>query len=85
MKWEDHSEPTALEIESSKVIALLQELQTGILPSYYGTGFYLKKLANSDKNFINSNKEKLNKEIQKIEDIKEFSIEMQTWYLENIS
>jgi hypothetical protein len=36
----DYLEAKSTEVEASKVLALLEELETGTLPKYFGDGYY---------------------------------------------
>ena len=77
----DYQEPTAIEIENSKVLALLKELKTGKLPDNFGTGSgdaYNK----SSKEIVDKNTEALCTALQGLSDteIQSHSLELQIWW-----
>lgn len=87
----DYQEPTAAEIEHSKVLALLQELKTGKLPKYYGDGSY-KEVYNKTNTIGDETERPLDIKTRELcaalktktaEDIKGYSLEMQLWWREH--
>lgn len=76
----DYMEPTQFEIENSKVLALLEELKTNILPNYYGDGSFHKVYGLSNQSIVDKNTKKLCTLLQKKKDISKMSLEMQLWW-----
>lgn len=79
----DYMEANNQEIELSKILALLKELKTGKLPSYFGDGYYKEVYNKTDKNILNKKVEELCTKLQSINNIKEYSPEMQIWWREH--
>ena len=86
----DYQEPTAAEIEHSKVLALLKELKTGKLPKYYGDGMY-KEVYNKTM-AIGDTERPLDVKTRELcaalkaktaDEIKGYSLEMQLWWREH--
>lgn len=83
----DYQEPNAVEIEHSKVLALLQELKTGKLPKYFGNGAY-EKVYNKSSETIGGERviDIKTRELctalkaKTPEEIKNYSLELQMWW-----
>lgn len=75
----DYLEPNEVEIESSKVLALLDELITGKLPDYFGNGMYHKVYSNFTQKDLDEKTKLLCNKLQKIE-VNKYSLEMQLWW-----
>ena len=87
----DYQEPTAAEVEHSKVLALLQELKTGKLPKYYGDGTY-KEVYNKTNTIGDEAERPLDIKTRELctalktktaDEIKGYSLEMQLWWREH--
>lgn len=76
----DDCEPSQIEIELSKVWALAEELDTGKLPKYYGTGKCNHPYAKDSKEVLDICTETVCSELQKVPDITKYSLEMQIWW-----
>ena len=82
----DYLEPTNKEVEASKVLALLEEVKTGVLPDYFGEGTY-HKVYNKDSSAILEKKvpslcKKLSKKSES--EIKDYSLELQLWWRDHL-
>jgi len=76
----EHMKPTHKEREHSKVLSLLDELRTGVLPDTFDSGYHKKAYGNytSDEQ-LNSKTAKLCSKLQD-EDVSKRSLEMQLWW-----
>lgn len=83
----DYQAPNEVEIEHSKVLALLQELKTGKLPKYFGDGMY-DKVYNKSQETIGGERviDVKTRELctalkaKTPEEIKNYSLELQMWW-----
>jgi hypothetical protein len=78
----DYLEPNSREIEMSKVLALLEEFETGTLPGFYGVGTYQPVYNHTSQEGLDKATADLCSRLQQIskEDLKEKSLEMQMWW-----
>lgn len=80
----DYLEPNELEIENSKVLALIEEFETKKLPNWYGKGNHNTVYNNSSQEIVNSNTAKLCSMLKKysVKDLAgmNYSLEMQIWW-----
>ena len=76
----DYMEPNQNEINLAKVEALLEELKTGKLPAWYGNGNHHSIYNQATKERLNVAVVSLCDKLQKVPDIKIFSLEMQMWW-----
>jgi len=78
----EYLEPTMHENENAKVLAILEELKTGKLPSWYGDGSYTKVYNSTTQKILDTNTEKLCSALQKVskKKISESSLELQIWW-----
>lgn len=67
------------EVEASKVLALLDELETGILPEYFGDGYYSKVYDGNEEEILSIKVPELCKKLQNV-DVSKYSLEMQSWW-----
>lgn len=81
----NYQEANQLEIENSKVLALLEELETGKLPSYFGNGNHKLVYNISTKQVVDESVSILCKKLKQIkkEEIKAKSLELQLWWREH--
>lgn len=70
------------EVEASKVLALLEELETGKLPDYFGNGYYPDVYLNNEKEILSIKVPELCNKLKNI-DISKYSLEMQSWWIEH--
>ena len=70
------------EVEASKVLALLEELETGKLPNYFGNGYYSEVYNGNEKEILSEKVPELCKKLQNI-DTSKHSLEMQLWWREH--
>lgn len=75
----DYLSATDAEIEASKVLALLEELNTGELPDYYGDGYYSEVYNKNSVKILEENVPKLCRILQK-SNVEAYSLEMQMWW-----
>lgn len=77
----DHMNANDREINLSVVYGLLDELKTGKLPENFGTGYdkrvYCKGLS---KEHLDKKTEELCSKLQKVKNIKGYSLELQVWW-----
>ena len=76
----DYLEANGMEIEHSKVLALLKELKTGKLPSFFGDGYHKDVYNKTTKGILDEKVAELCSKLQDVEDIKKYSLEMQMWW-----
>ena len=76
----DYLNPNDQEIEYSKVLALLVEVETGKLPPSYGDGFFVECYNRTTKKLLDEAVEMLCNKCQEIKDIENYSLEMQMWW-----
>ena len=78
----DYMEPTMHETENAKVLAIIEELKTGKLPSWYGNGSYTEVYSLTTQKILDTNTEKLCSALQKLskKKISESSLELQMWW-----
>lgn len=76
----DYLEATPLEKETSIVTALLEELKTGMLPSYYGDGYNANFYGCSTKTMLDEKTADLCARLKKSARIAKMSLEMQIWW-----
>lgn len=76
----DYMEPNAMEIEHSKVLALLNELKTGKLSEKYGDGNDRNVYGNTTQEILDKKTEELCTALQKVKKITKYSLEMQIWW-----
>jgi hypothetical protein len=69
-----------MEVEHSKVLALLEELKTGKLPRSFGDGSNSRVYNKTTKKILDGKVEELCSKLQDVEDIKKYSPEMQIWW-----
>lgn len=69
-----------MEVEHSKVLALLKELKTGKLPRSFGDGSNSRVYNKTIKKILDGKVEELCSKLQDVEDIKKYSPEMQIWW-----
>lgn len=74
----DYLETTTAEIEASKVLALLEYIENGKLPDYYGNGYYNEVYGKSQS--VLREKVPILCEKLKNKSINKFSPEMKEWY-----
>lgn len=75
-----HLKAKFVEVEYSKVKALLVELQTGELPKYFGDGYHKGIYGNVNRKDLDKLTELLCYALKKVKDIKKHSPEMQIWW-----
>jgi hypothetical protein len=82
----DYLEPTNQEVEASKVLALLEEVKTGVLPDYFGNGAYSKVYNGQAKEILKKKVPSLCKKLSKKSEseIKNFSLELQLWWRDHL-
>lgn len=78
----DYLEARPSEVEASKVLALLEELETGKLPDYFGNGYYSEVYDKNEKEILSNKVPELCKKLQNI-DTSKYSLEMQLWWREH--
>lgn len=78
----DYLEARPSEVEASKVLALLEELETGNLPEYFGDGYYSEVYNKNEKEILSEKVPELCKKLQKV-DVSSYSLEMQLWWREH--
>lgn len=76
----DYLEANDMEIEHSKVLALLKELKTGKLHSFFGDGYHKDVYNKTTKGILDEKVVELCSKLQDVEDIKKYSLEMQMWW-----
>lgn len=79
----DYMEPDATEVENSKLDAMLEELKTGKLPKYFGTGMLADgNYADRGQLTANLKTKKLCGELKKKStgELKKLSLETQLWW-----
>ena len=76
----DYLEPNNMEVEHSKVLALLKELKTGKLPRSFGDGSHSRVYNKTTKEILDEKVEELCSKLQDVEDTKKYSLEMQIWW-----
>ena len=81
----DYLEPTRFEKNLSEVIALQEELKTGKLPKYYGTGWIPDSNGGAEyaTGDLDEEVESLCSKLQQVDKaglIREFSLELQMWW-----
>ena len=76
----DYLEANGMEIEHSKVLALLKELKTGKLPSFFGDGYHKDVYNKTTKGILDEKVAELCSKLQDVEDVKKYSLEMQMWW-----
>ena len=81
----EYLEPNHRERNGSKVVALMQELDSGELSELYGTGYVIKKIdKHQHRTYYNGNLDKdvntLCDRLQQVDSIAEYSLEMQIWW-----
>lgn len=76
----DYLEANGMEIEHSKVLALLRELKTGKLPSFFGDGYHKDVYNKTTKGILDEKVAELCSKLQDVEDVKKYSLEMQMWW-----
>lgn len=78
----DYLEPTEIEIEMSRVKALLVELNTGKLPAYYGDVYRASTYNNTGKDELDKATDNLCQRLgaRSDEAMKKYSLEMQIWW-----
>ncbi len=76
----DYLEANSMEIEHSKVLALLKELKTGKLPKSFGDGYHKDVYNKTTKTILDEKVAELCSKLQEVEDIKKYSLEMQMWW-----
>lgn len=76
----DYLEANSMEIEHSKVLALLEELRTGKLPEFFGNGYYSEVYSRTSRAVLDEGVSELCSKLQAISDIKKYSLEMQMWW-----
>jgi len=82
----DYLEPTNQEVEASKVLALLEEVKTGVLPDYFGQGSYHVVYNGHAERILEISVPSLCKELSKKSEseIKSFSLELQLWWRDHL-
>lgn len=75
-------EPTKEEIALSMILAFLEELETGVLPSYYKNGYSDKVYSKSTKKLLDLTTRELCSKLKALpeEEIKNKSLELQIWW-----
>lgn len=75
-------DPNEREVEASKVLALLEEIKTGELPTWFGNGAHHLVYKKTSQEMLDEHTAELCKLLSK-EDVTIFSLEMQMWYREH--
>ena len=78
----DYLEARPSEVEASKVLALLEELETGKLPNYFGDGYYSEVYNKNEKDILSNKVPELCERLQNT-DVSKYSLEMQMWWREH--
>ena len=68
------------EIEASKVLALLEEVETGNLPDYYNDGYYREVYNKNAKRILKEKVPILCEKLQQIKNVTKYSLELQIWW-----
>ena len=76
----DYLEPNQNEIHLVKIEALLEELQTGNLPDWYGNGGHHSVYNKATDKRLHDATVALCAKLQTIPDVKVYSLEMQMWW-----
>lgn len=76
----DYQKSTIDEVNASKVLALIEELETGKLPKYYGNGYDNKVYNKNAFEILKENTIILCSKLQKIKNVKKYSLELQMWW-----
>jgi hypothetical protein len=79
----DYLEPNQSEIHLAKIEALLEELQTGKLPKWYGNGGHYSVYNQASDERLHLSTVALCAKLQDVPDIKVYSLEMQLWWREH--
>ena len=67
-------------IEASKVLALIEELETGILPDYYNDGYYKEVYSKNAALILQEKVPILCEKLQQVKDVTKYSLELQIWW-----